>query len=91
MFLVDLLAHEDQRNRLEAQYELARRDKFAELLKVAANPTAKRLARVHALWGLGQLGDNSQRDKRLARRLPFTDSDFEIRAQAAKLAGTRKV
>ena len=64
---------------------------FAELLKVAANTNAKRLARVHALWGLGQLEDNSQRDKRLARRLPFTDSDFEIRAQAAKLAGTRKV
>ena len=58
---------------------------------MAANPNAKQLARVHALWGLGQLEDNSQRDKRLARRLPFTDSDFEIRAQAAKLAGTRKL
>ena len=91
VFLVDLLAHEDQRIRLEAQFELARRDKFAELLKVAANPNAKRLARVHALWGLGQLEDDSQRNKRLARRLPFTDSDFEIRAQAAKLAGIRKV
>ena len=87
-FLVYLLAHADQRIRLEAQFELARRDRFDELLGLATNPNGDRLARVHAM-GLGQLDADQQRDKRLAKRLPFADNDAEIRAQAAKLAGTR--
>ena len=88
-FLVYLLAHADQRIRLEAQFELARRDRFDEFLGLATNPKGDRLARVHAMWGLGQLDADQQRDKRLAKRLPFADNDAEIRAQAAKLAGTR--
>ena len=43
------------------------------------------------MWGLGQLEPDKQRDERLAKQLPFTDTDHEIRAQAAKLAGTRKL
>jgi len=87
--LIELLAHADQRIRLEAQFELAKRDRFDELLSLAANPKGDRLARVHAMWGLGQLEPNRRRDRRLDKRLPFTDNDDEIRAQAAKLAGTR--
>ena len=88
-FLVYLLAHPDQRLRLEAQFELAKRDRFDELLGLATNPKGDRLARVHAMWGLGQLGADRQRDERLAKRLPFAVNDPEIRAQSAKLAGTR--
>ena len=87
--LIGLLSHADQRIRLEAQFELARRDRFDELLGLATDPKGDRLARVHAMWGLGQLRAGRQRDKRLAKRLPFADIDYEIRAQAAKLAGTR--
>ena len=61
-FLVYLLAHPDQRLRLEAQFELAKRDRFDELLGLATNPKGDRLARVHAMWGLGQLGADRQRD-----------------------------
>ncbi|MDP7047825.1 MAG: HEAT repeat domain-containing protein [Verrucomicrobiota bacterium] len=87
--LVNLLAHADQRIRLEAQFELAKRDRFDELLGLATNPRGDLLARVHAMWGLSQLAPHEQRDERLVKRLPFVDKDPEIRAQAAKLAGTR--
>ena len=90
-FLTYLLAHPDQRIRLEAQFELAKRNRFEELLTLATNNKGDRLARVHAMWGLGQLEPDKQRDERLAKRLPFTDTDHEIRAQVAKLAGTRKL
>ena len=72
--LVYLLAHADQRIRLEAQFELARRDRFDELLGLATDPKGDRLARVHAMWGLGQLAPTDS-DKRLAKRLPFADID----------------
>ena len=74
-------------DRLEAQFELARRDRFDELLGLATDPKGDRLARVCDV-GLGQLGADRQRDKRLAKH-SFADIDDEIRAQAAKLAGTR--
>ena len=89
--LLKLLGHADQRIRLEAQFELARRNRLEELLDIATDPKAKLLARVHAQWGLGQLTINDRQAKRLAGQLPFDDASFEIRAQAAKLAGTLKL
>ena len=52
------LAHPDQRIRLEAQFEFARRGElsFPTLQGVAMDSTGAPLARLHALWGLGQLG-----------------------------------
>jgi len=91
LFLISLLSNKDQRIRLEAQFELAKRDQFEEMLKTATNSNANKLARVHAMWGIGQLKPNKQRDKLLAKQLPLQDLDHEIRAQAAKLAGTRKL
>ena len=91
LFLISLLSHQDQRIRLEAQFELARRDRFEEMLTTATSTDANKLARVHAMWGMGQLKPNKQRDKLLAKQLPLEDLDHEIRAQAAKLAGTRKL
>ncbi len=89
--LLKLLGHPDQRIRLEAQFELARRNRFDELLDAATDTNAHLLARVHALWGLGQLTISDRQAKRLSRQLPFGDANFEIRAQAAKLAGTLKI
>jgi quinoprotein glucose dehydrogenase len=81
--LVSRLGHADQRVRLDAQWELARRAKWEELKKVAGSREAKPLARVHALWGLSQGGqfDGPLFDSLAAARDP------ELRAQAAKWAG----
>ena len=80
--LVEWLGHADMRIRLRAQFELVRRHESKRLLQIATREQSARLARVHALWGMGQL--NSRSD---AVRLPFHDADPEIRAQSAKLAG----
>jgi len=89
--LSNLLSHADQRIRLEAQFELAKRNRFNELLDVSTDTKVQLLARVHAMWGLGQLTISNRQTKRLARQLPFGDASFEIRAQAAKLVGTLKI
>lgn len=83
--LVQLLEHEDMRVRLKAQFHLVDRGAAEELLAVA-NESDNQLARIHALWGIGQL---SRRDLSHAQKLvPFLqDDDGEIRAQAAKLLG----
>jgi quinoprotein glucose dehydrogenase len=83
--LVPLLRHADMRVRLKAQFELARRND-AEAFTSAARQLEHRLARVHGLWGLGQLA--RKEPSHAARLTPFlTDRDPEIRAQAAKLVG----
>ncbi|HXJ55872.1 MAG TPA: PVC-type heme-binding CxxCH protein, partial [Verrucomicrobiae bacterium] len=77
-----LLGHADMRIRQRAQFELARRGQDRPFLELARAPGAPQLARIHALWGLGQL-----RRPLSSARLPFRDADPEIRAQTAKLAG----
>jgi quinoprotein glucose dehydrogenase len=98
--LIELLGHRDRRVRQEAQFELANRQAFAELKKVA-NSKASLLARVHAIWGIEQIVRASRRDPKIEseadRFSPTTlrnliallcrDPDPEIRAQAAKLCG----
>ncbi len=85
--LLDLLAHANMRVRLAAQFELADRgaQSIPALEQVALKADAQ-LARIHALWGLGQIARSQP--KALAS-LPnlLKDSDAEIRAQAAKLLG----
>jgi putative membrane-bound dehydrogenase-like protein len=81
-----LLNHLDRRIRQRAQFELARRGDLAAL-EAAARAGEPRLARMHALWGIGQVART--REAAVAGRLlPFlTDDDAEIRAQAARLVG----
>ena len=88
--LVDLLRHDDQRVRLKAQFELVRRTAHAALGTAAAatQPATReaQLSRIHAIWGLGQL--LRSRTVQSTALTPFlTDSDPEIRAQAAKVLG----
>jgi quinoprotein glucose dehydrogenase len=80
-----LLRHADMRVRQKAQFELVTRDAVQPLLSVAQN-RSHQLARVHALWGLGQL---ARKDARNATHLtPFLqDADDEVCAQAARLLG----
>ena len=53
--LLAQLGHPDQRVRQGAQFELVRRGRKAELLAVARGATVDPFARLHALWGYGQL------------------------------------
>ena len=88
--LADLLAHPDQRLRLEVQRELASRGDvgaFEGVLRYAD----ERAARLHAIWGLGQIARGASKKKRAEAMEPvlahLRDGDSEVRAQAAKVLG----
>jgi quinoprotein glucose dehydrogenase len=85
--LYSLLSNVDMRIRQKAQFELAGRGKkgFAQFTKAIAQ-TENQLARVHGIWGAGQL---ARQNKVYAS--PFVallkDNDEEIITQAAKIIG----
>ena len=85
------LAHADRRVRLDAQLELAARgDKsFATFSKVANDRKANKLARLHAVWGLTQLGKKNAKAGPVLAKL-LKDSDPEVRAQSVKGLGDIK-
>ena len=80
-----LLRHADMRVRQKAQFDLVRRGDVAPLL-AAARSHDDLHARLHGLWGVAQL---ARREARHAAALTafLTDTDGEIRAQAARLIG----
>jgi quinoprotein glucose dehydrogenase len=86
-----LLAHPHQTVRQEAQFalvDLARASNRRALnrLTETARSHETQLARVHAIWGLGELA--AQFPDRLATLVPLLkDRDLEIRVQAAKVLG----
>ena len=80
------LGHADQRVRQGAQLELAKRGRGAVLLAVAGDAKAPQLARIHGVWGYGQLLRRSAAEA--AGVLPLlADADSELRAQTAKILG----
>jgi quinoprotein glucose dehydrogenase len=90
-----LLSHRDMRVRLEAQYALAEKGpEVASILERIGKSGHHQLARIHALWAMGQIvrqPGSSTSDQNLigAKSLLYrslSDSDAEIRAQAAKVA-----
>jgi len=96
--LATLLGHRDQRIRLEAQWEFARRhlvlgaksDLVGRLGKLARSKEPV-LARIHALWALAHIArlDPAQS---LVELLPLlADSDAEVRLQAVRTVGSRKL
>ncbi len=86
--LSTLLGHADQRVRLKAQLEMARRGTLTELQSVAAGTESPQLARIHAVWGIGQLLRRGEADDEILASL-FGDPDPEVRAQAVKTATDR--
>src|ERR1041384_7488451 len=77
--LATLLGHRNQRMRLAAQFALASKGAAESLAAVALR--GGRLARLHAIWGLGQL-------KKSKPLLPLlADAEPEVRAQSAKVLG----
>jgi quinoprotein glucose dehydrogenase len=92
--LVKLLAHKDQRVRLEAQWALAKQQGGASLLLGVAQSAEDQLARLHGIWGLGHFARRAGRvtpeNERtlLARIIPLLgDRNEEVRAQTAKVLG----
>ncbi|PHS11423.1 MAG: hypothetical protein COA78_09885 [Blastopirellula sp.] len=83
--LQELLAHADQRIRLAAQFELVARNAGQQLVHTSQKDYDQ-LARIHAIWGLGQLIRSEQlsiADSLLTQLLK--DSDEEVRSQSLKI------
>ena len=82
-----LLAHQDQRVRRNAQFELVTRgeDGYQVLLNTARSD-GNQLARIHGLWGMAQM---ARADGEFATDLPefLSDDDPEVIAQAARMIG----
>src|SRR5699024_3533376 len=85
--LLQLLHHPDMRVREKAQFELADRDQNgASTLEEAIKQTDHRIARLHGIWGIGQLARKNQHyAKPLVNFLE--DDDPRVRAQTAKVLG----
>jgi quinoprotein glucose dehydrogenase len=78
------------RIRQKAQFELVTRgNKGEEVFKQALAQRENQLARVHAIWGIGQIAEV---DKTKSAQLieVLKDQDLEIVTQAAKVLGDRK-
>ncbi len=80
------LSHRDQRVRLAAQFQLVKKGDFAALQAIATDKKAKQLARIHAIWGLGQ-GLRAKKIEASTLTALLTDTDPEILTQVAKMLG----
>ena len=81
------LAYDDMRIRLKSQFELAKRGKkSAKIFNKVITQNKNQLARIHAIWGLGQLAANKLESAELLISL-LQDKDPEIIAQTAKVLG----
>jgi quinoprotein glucose dehydrogenase len=89
--LAKLLSHADQRVRQEAQFRLAARGKAAlPWFTSVAREGKDRLGRLHAIWGLGQIGRKDAEAYDIVLSLT-RDGDGEVRTQAAKVLGDGRV
>lgn len=79
------LSYPDQRIRLGAQFQLVQRKQIELLSEVAANPDLE-LARLHAIWGIGQLGKQGTRIDEILIPL-LGDANHHVKAQSAKVLG----
>lgn len=88
--LIGLLRYPDMRIRQKAQFELADRTFWGyRAFKKAIQEEKNQLARIHSIWGIGQIAAN-----KLERAEPLVgllnDKDPEIIAQALKVLGDVK-
>ena len=85
--LVEFLQHADMRVRRGSQFELVRRGKDGYRSLVEAVQSNKNLlARLHGIWGVGQLARKDA--NALGPILPLLkDEELEVRAQVALVAG----
>jgi quinoprotein glucose dehydrogenase len=85
--LAALLGHADRRIRRRAQQELVRRGAVQPLSALARDRGQPVIPRLHALWGLGQLGADALRTAGWSDLAWASGDEAELRAQVAKLAG----
>ena len=85
--LAKLLGHADRRVRQEAQFALVDKKADKELAQAAASGSSL-YARLHGVWGLGQL---ARQGKAVDFTALLTDKETEIRAQAAKMVSDAKL
>lgn len=83
--LVKALDFPDQRVRLKAQFELVKRNLRPELESAAKEATL--LGRIHAIWGLGQLGRQVKSPQFTFLLSLLDDPEEEIRTQVVKMIG----
>ena len=89
--LYSLLSNVDMRIRQKAQFELVNRGGMGlPMLKMATLQRENQLARIHGIWGIGQL---ARTNKLLSTTLTdlLKDKDAEIITQAAKMLGDAKI
>ncbi len=97
--LQNLLAHPDRRVRQATQFALVKNKDFgADILGATAINSDHRYARLHAMWGLGQLArTEADQDRTIEDLIVSTfmilleDSDPEIRANAARVIGESNI
>lgn len=84
--ITKLLGHANMRVRLASQQRLVAENASESLTTITNSSASHQLARLHAIWGLGQL---AEKDVNLFERFVslLDDSDAEVRAQAAKTLG----
>lgn len=85
--LRDLLSHPDRRVRQAAQFALVDRgEEGISAFEEVINESTSLVARLHAIWGLGQLG---RREVSVAERLIplLLQTDPEVRANVARVLG----
>ncbi|MFO0940196.1 MAG: HEAT repeat domain-containing protein [Pirellulales bacterium] len=88
-----LMGHLDQRVRQAAQFELVRLSQTDALVSLAANEKLSTLARVHAIWGLGQLArvQPHSRESALAAVVGVLgDKDLQVRTAACSVLGDNR-
>ena len=84
--LVNLLEHDDRRVRQRAQFALADRGALKSLLEVSTDTSRDVLARIHAIWGLGQLSRKKAVNYQAIVSL-LKDSHAEVRRNAIVVLG----
>ncbi|APQ16353.1 HEAT repeat domain-containing protein [Maribacter hydrothermalis] len=88
--LIKLLSYGDMRIRQKAQFELAKRTFWGyRALEKALTQEENQLARIHAIWGIGQIAAKDPGDAKPLLNL-LSDTDPEIIAQSAKVLGDVK-
>jgi quinoprotein glucose dehydrogenase len=96
--LARLLAHPDQRIRLNAQWALAAKSDALQQFAAVARSGTDPLARLHAIWGLGHVArlagyKNPAAEAQALASVTalLADKDAEVRAQVAKVLGEGRV